>query len=127
MSRPAEVTQLDVQGILIHNEYVLWLNVSMDDIPFLHVDQCADHLSDDPLGFIIFEELLSFESLIQISVLSVLQHHVYALLIVEVTIQSDNVRVSESPLDLQLLFHLGEKVELLEQVLVNHLQCHLLI
>jgi len=58
--------------VQVHNEYILWLDIAMNDVPLLHVDECKYYLSDDVAGLIVYEELLSFESLVQVSMLSIL-------------------------------------------------------
>ena len=58
--------------VQVHNEYILWLDIAMNDVPLLHVDECEHYLSDDVAGLIIYEELLSFESLVQVPVLCIL-------------------------------------------------------
>ncbi len=93
----------------------------MDHISFLHVDQRIDYLPDDVLSLFLCEELLLPEFLVQVAILSILQHHVDALLIVEVPEEADDVRMSKAPLDLQLFLHLCKEVKLLQQVLLDHL------
>ena len=69
---------------------------------------------------------LLFEFLVQVAVMRVLQHHVNALVVIEVSVESDYVRVTESPLNLKFFLHLREEVEVLQLLLVYHLECNLL-
>ena len=56
--------------------------------------------------------------------MSIFQHDIYVPLIIEVPEKSDNVRMSESPLDLQLLLHLRKEIKFFELGLLDELQCH---
>lgn len=105
--------------VLIHDQYVLRLDVSVDNIPLLHVYESINHLLNDVLGPLVIESLLLPEFLIQIAILGVLKHYIDALVIVEVAIESDDIRVSQSPLNLKFLLHLSEEVKLLQQIFMN--------
>lgn len=56
----------------VHNEYVLRLDVTMYDVPLLHVYQAMHYLPYYVASLVIGEELLSFESLVQVPVLCIL-------------------------------------------------------
>ena len=113
--------------LLVHNQDVLRLDVSMNDIPLLHVEKSRDDLSDYVAGLILRKASFLFQSLVQVSVLRILKNDVDILLIVEVTKEADDMWMAQTPLDLELFLHLGEKVELFQQVLLHELESHLLI
>jgi len=43
--------------VLVHNEYVLGLDVTVNDISLLHVDECGDDLPDDVARLVLAEIL----------------------------------------------------------------------
>jgi len=114
-----------MHSLLIENEDVLRLDVSVDYITFLQVQQCLYHLRNHYLSLIFVKSLLSFKSLKKVAILAVLQYYVNAWFVVEVAVQTDYVWVLESVLNFQFLFQLGEKVKFLESSLDNYFQSNL--
>ena len=100
---------------------ILWLDVSVNNIPFLEVDQCLNHLRYHEFSLPLLKLLLTPESLKEVAALTILQHSVNILLVVKVAVESHNIGVIESPLDFQLFFHLTEKIKFLQSGLHHHL------
>ena len=119
MSGPAKVAQFNMHRIQIGNQNILGLNVSVDYVPVLKVEQSFDHLSYDVTGAVLAEALLAPQLLVQVAVFAVFEHHVDVLGVVEVPVQTDNIRMVQSPLNFKLAFHLAEEIKLLEHVLEN--------
>lgn len=110
--------------ILVCNQDVFRLDVTVDHVTIREVDQCLNDLCDDQPCLFFREELLPPELLVQVPVLAELQHHVDTLFVVEVAVKPDKIRMVKSPLDLELPLHLGEEIKLLEHMLENDLQSH---
>jgi len=88
-----------MHALLVENENVLRLDVSVDNISFLQVQQCLNHLRDYYLRLNFVKSLFSAQSLEQVTILAVLQHSVNVRFIVEVAVQADDVRVLKSVLN----------------------------
>jgi len=78
----------------------------MDNITVLQVEKRLDDLSDYVAGSIFREAFLAPELLVEVSVLTVLEHNVDVLGIVEVSVKLNDIRVVKSPLNFQLSLHL---------------------
>lgn len=78
---------------LVCNQDVLWFDVSVNNVPVLKVEQRLNDLCDDYSRFVLGEEFLSAQLLVEISVLAVLKHNVDTLCVVKVAIQSHDVWV----------------------------------
>lgn len=78
----------------------------MDNITVLQVEQRLDDLSDYMAGSIFREAFLTSELLVEVSVLTVLEHNVDVLGVVEVSVKLNDIRVVKSPLNFQLSLHL---------------------
>lgn len=124
---PSKVTQLHVHPFKVHDEDVLRFDVAMDDVPLLHVNECTHNLSDDVSRLLFRKILVLLQSLVEVAVVRVFKDHIHVLLIVEVAIEPDNVRMPQPPLNLQLFLHLRKEVELLKQVLLDKLECNLFV
>ena len=112
---PAEIAQFHVHPLQVRYQYVLWLDVSVNNVPILQVDQRFDHLRDDKLGFVLVKALFSSQALKKVAARAVLQHRVNVLLVIKIPINPHDVRVVEPPLNLQLLFHLRKKVKFFQR------------
>ena len=68
---------------------------------------------------VLRETLLSSQLLVQIYVLTILQHHIDVLGIVEIAMQLHDIGMIQSPLNLEFSLHLGEKVEFFEHLFID--------
>jgi len=78
----------------------------MDNITVLQVEESLDDLSDYVPSSVFREAFLASELLIKVSVLTVLEHNVDVLGIVEVSVKLNDIWVVKSPLNFQLSLHL---------------------
>ena len=95
----------------------------MDNITVLQVEKRLDDLSDYVPSSVFREAFLASELLIKVSVLTVLEHNVDVLGIVEVSVKLNDIWVVKSPLNFQLSLHLWEKVKLLKHLLEDNFEC----
>ena len=119
---PAEVTQFNMHRVQVGNQNIFRLDVPMDHVAVLQVEQRLDHLRYDMSCAILREALFSAQLLVKIAMLTVLEHHVNVLRIVEVAVKAYNIRMVQSPLNFKLAFHLAEEIKLLEHILENDLE-----
>ena len=89
----------------------------MDHVAVLQVNESLNELCDYVPGTILREALLTPKFLVEVSMFTVVENNVDVLGVVEVSMELDNVRVLESPLNLQFSLHLAKKVKLLQHVL----------
>ncbi len=115
-----------MHALAVANQYILWLDVTVDDRSFLQVDQCFHNLSNHEFGFTLIKVLLSPQSLEQVAALTVFQHSIDVLFIVKVAIESYYVWVVETPLDFQFFLHLTEKIKFFESRFNNYFKCNCL-
>ena len=71
----------------------------MNDISFLEVEQCIDHLGYNQFAFVFTEALLPAQSLVQVAILGILQHDIDIVHVIEVPVQLDYVGMVQSPLN----------------------------
>mmetsp|Transcript_100481 Transcript_100481/g.259520 ORF Transcript_100481/g.259520 Transcript_100481/m.259520 type:complete len:251 (-) Transcript_100481:232-984(-) len=112
---PAEVRNL--QDVVVVDEEVLWLEVSVDDGLAVQVLQPAGNLREVVARHALWEAaaLTGPEELVQLTLGAVLQQQVDRLGVLEVPIQPEDVLV------LQVALHLNLAFDLVDQVPVNDL------
>ena len=99
----------------------------MNDIAFFQVDKRICNLLNDYFSSFLAEKTFPFESLIQVSILSILHNKVNGLVIVEVTKHLDYIVVTQPIVDLDFFLHLAEEVILFKQILIYDLESHLFL
>ena len=62
---------------------------------------------------VLREALLAAQLLVQVAMLAVIEHNINILGVIEVPMQTDNVRVVQSPLNFEFTLHLRKEVKLL--------------
>ena len=77
------------------------------------------YLSDYAFGFFLAKTLLSPQFLVEVAKWGKFLDHINALIIIEISIQPDNVWMSQSVVNFHFFLHLREKVILLQQMFVN--------
>ena len=92
----------------------------MDNVTVLEVEEGLDDLGNYVASSILREAFLLSQLLVEVTVLAVLQHHVYVLGIIEIAVKLNDIRVVESPLNFELSLHLAEEVELFEHMLEDN-------
>lgn len=101
---PPEVAQFNAVKLVVKEEDVLRLEVSVDDVPVPHVDKRINDLPKDLLN-LAFPESLAFgllDPVKEVALFGCLHDHVDVPLVVEVAVEPCDVGMPESVLDLNL-------------------------
>mmetsp|Transcript_17137 Transcript_17137/g.44098 ORF Transcript_17137/g.44098 Transcript_17137/m.44098 type:complete len:246 (-) Transcript_17137:56-793(-) len=120
MHSPAEVR--DLQRVLQANQYILRLDVAMDDVLRVAILDRLHHLLEIPRGPRLGEGAAALQQRVELTAWRHLKHKVHALLIVEVAVQPQDVDVPAMRLDLDLTAKLVLHSVLDELVLVQYLE-----
>ena len=99
----------------------------MDDVSLLEIDKRFNNLSNYNSSLHLIKVSFSSQALKQITTLTVLKYSVNVLLIVKVAVEPHDVRVLQSPLNLEFFFHLSEKVKLFQCGFHNYFQRYSLL
>jgi hypothetical protein len=120
MNTPPEITDLDLP--VDANENIFWFNVSMHDVFLMQVLQSSSHLGDVLSGFPFRKALFLSKMFVQLSLPCELEDKEDSLAVVEVTVQTEDVRMAEVGLDFDLAAELLLDFTLLELGLVEDFQ-----
>ena len=114
--RPPKVSQLD--GVLSIEQYVFWLNISMNNWRVLRVQilHCLDNFSNELSGNTLREAALSFEASVDLAAGSEFQDEVEGVIIFIVIVKLYDILVVELVHDFDL------KLDLLNQVVLDDLR-----
>lgn len=103
-------------------EYVLWLDVSMDDITVMHELNCVADLFDDALNLLLGESALITQVSVNVPSAAEFQHKVQVFLIREISVKLNNVGVVEVALYFDLSDELVDVLFRLEDLLWDLLE-----
>ena len=121
VDRPAEIANLDFT--VDADEDVLGLDVPVNDVLPVKIPQRAGHLRNVDSRLPLWEAALPPKVLVQLALSGELENEEYPLAVVEVSVQLEDVWMSEVALDLNLATHLLlDAVACLKLVLVQHLE-----
>jgi hypothetical protein len=120
MYTPAKVRDLELA--VDADEDVLGLDVAVHDVFLVKVFECSSHLRNVLRSFPLWEAVLLSEVLVQLPLACILEDQENALRVVKVSIEAENVWVSQMTLDLDLSSHLFLHLSLLDLVLVEDFQ-----
>ena len=111
MGAPAEIAEFDIPRVTAHDEDVFWFDIAMDHVPLLTEIESRHHLLHNFPGCTFVKTPYPPQFLVEVALRSILEHRVYVVLVVEVSIELSNIWVRrESVLYLQLLPHLRIKI-----------------
>lgn len=86
--------------IYIVKDDILWLEIPMNDLTFMHVIQCLESVFKDNLCQIFRQSFFLFQKTIQLPRVTQLHHQVYVPFVRKEGVQLDNVRVVQIRLNL---------------------------
>lgn len=120
VNTPAKVTDLDLS--VDSDEDILGLDVTVHDVLFVQIFQCSSHLRNVLRSLPFWEPVLLAKVFVQLTTASELEDQENSLAVMEVTVQSQDIRVSQVTLDLDLASDLLLNTALLQLRLVQHLE-----
>ena len=102
---------------------ILWLKISMENSLSVHVLDAFASLSDDCLGLVFTKSLLLFQDSKKMSINGILQKHIEVKLVVEKSVQTDNLWMIQIELYFQLSDELVIDLLIDKGLFLNDLQC----
>lgn len=113
-----------MQGVLLVEHEVLWLDVSVRDLPLVQVDKSREELLHDVLGRVLIQALLVDDVLEKLASFAVLENQEADVHPVPDLVQFDDVRMVKVLQDLDFVH---ESLQIFEVILLNRLDSELLL